>query len=214
MTTVSWTEFMTQVGQGRAIGSFPTDTVPALAAAPNAAAAIYTTKHRPLDKPLILMAGDIATIWDYVSGSDTDRQAWQALMQAYWPGALTLVLPASPLVPTAMNPLQPGTIGVRVPNHGLARAILRHTGPLATTSANLAGQPALQDMAAIDQTFPNVLQLSDDALTALAMPPDQCQSSGTASTIVQWQQGDWQILRQGAVILPPTIRQAAPRSIQ
>jgi L-threonylcarbamoyladenylate synthase len=214
MTTVSWTEFITQVGQGSAIGSFPTDTVPALAAAPNAAAAIYTTKQRQLDKPLILMAGDIATIWDYVSGSDADRQAWQALMQDYWPGALTLVLPASPLVPTAMNPLQPGTIGLRIPDHALARAILRETGPLATTSANLTGEPALLDMTAIDQTFPTVLQLSDDALTTHAMPPNQCPSCGTASTIVQWQHGGWQILRQGAVILPPTIRQAAPRSIQ
>jgi L-threonylcarbamoyladenylate synthase len=213
MSAVSFEEFVAQIKQG-AIGSFPTDTVPALAAAPTAAAAIYATKHRPLDKPLILMAGELTAIWDYVSGSKADRQVWQALMQDYWPGALTLVLPASERIPLAMNPQQPGTIGVRVPNHGLARTILHHTGPLATTSANLAGQAALQDMAAIDQTFPTVLQLSDAALKILAIPPDQCQSSGTASTIVQWQRHGWTILRQGAVILPSTIRQAAPRSIQ
>lgn len=213
MSAVSFEELVAQIQQG-AIGSFPTDTVPALAATPSAAAAIYTTKHRPLNKPLILMAGEIEAIWDYVGGSAADRQTWQALMQTDWPGALTLVLPASERIPLAMNPHQPGTIGVRVPNHGLARTILRHTGPLATTSANLAGQPALQEMATIAQTFPTVYQLSDAALTALAIPPNQCQSSGTASTIVQWQRHGWTILRQGAVILPPTIRQAAPRSIQ
>jgi L-threonylcarbamoyladenylate synthase len=209
MPAVSFAEFITQIQTG-AIGSFPTDTVPALAAAPNAAAAIYQLKQRPLDKPLILMAAEIDDVWDYLSGSVVDRASWRSLMQDYWPGALTLVLPASDRVPPAMQ--SPGTIGVRIPNHDLARAILRHTGPLATTSANLAGQPALLDMGTIGQTFPSVLQLAADE--ALSIAPDRASGSGTASTIVQWQGNHWQILRQGAVILPATCRQPAPRSIQ
>jgi L-threonylcarbamoyladenylate synthase len=209
MPAVSFAEFITQIQTG-AIGSFPTDTVPALAAAPNAAAAIYQLKQRPLDKPLILMAAEIDDVWDYLSGSVVDRASWRSLMQDYWPGALTLVLPASDRVPPAMQ--SPGTIGVRIPNHDLARAILRHTGPLATTSANLAGQPALLDLGAIGQTFPSVLQLGADEARSIA--PDRASGSGTASTIVQWQGNHWQILRQGAVILPATCRQPAPRSIQ
>jgi L-threonylcarbamoyladenylate synthase len=202
MTTVSWDEFVTKVEPGRAIGSFPTDTVPALAAAPIAAAQIYSIKQRQPDKPLILMGADPAQLWDYVQGSVADREIWRAMMATYWPGALTLVLPASELVPAAMNPSQPGTIGLRIPNHDLARAILRATGPLATTSANLAGAPALVDMMAIDQAFPSVLQLTMGAIGALNLPTSPTSGSGTASTVIAWQQGDWQILRQGAVILP------------
>ncbi len=202
MTTTSWTEFVTQVGGGQAIGSFPTDTVPALAAAPIAAAQIYAIKQRQPDKPLILMGADPEQLWDYVEGIAADRAIWQALMATYWPGALTLVLPASRLVPPAMHPLQPGTIGLRIPDHALARAILRKTGPLATTSANLTGEPALLDMAAIAQAFPSVLQLSDSAIAALDLAIAPQTGSGTASTVVAWQNGGWQILRQGAVILP------------
>jgi L-threonylcarbamoyladenylate synthase len=202
MTTVTWAEFVTQVGAGQAIGSFPTDTVPALAAAPAAAAKIYSIKQRQPDKPLILMGADPEPLWDYVQGSAADRAIWRTMMTTYWPGALTLVLPASELVPTAMNPLQRGTIGLRIPNHDLARAILRATGPLATTSANLTGEPALVEMAAIDQAFPSVLQLSADAIGALNLPTSPLSGSGTASTVIVWRNGDWEILRQGAVILP------------
>jgi L-threonylcarbamoyladenylate synthase len=102
--------------------------------------------------------------------------------------------------------LQPGTIGLRIPNHDLARAILRHTGPLATTSANLTGAPALVEMTAIAQHFPSVLQLSDAQIHAAPTS-----GSGTASTVIAWRNGDWQILRQGAVILPTTIRPVAPQ---
>ncbi len=202
MSTVSLAEFVTQVGGGRAIGSFPTDTVPALAAAPIAAAQIYSIKQRQPDKPLILMGAEPEQLWDYVQGSATDREIWRTIMATHWPGALTLVLPASELVPSAMNPLQPGTIGLRIPNHDLARAILRQTGPLATTSANLTGAPALVDMAAIDQAFPSVLQLSASAIGALNLPTNPPSGSGTASTVIAWRNGDWEILRQGAVILP------------
>lgn len=56
-------------------------------------------------------------------------------------GALTLVLPASDKVPRVMNPQDPTTIGIRVPNHPIARAILAQTGPMATTSVNVSGKP-------------------------------------------------------------------------
>ncbi len=214
MSYVTLTQLVTQVSRGEAIASFPTDTVPALAAIPSIAEQIYTLKQRSLDKPLILLAGDVEALWDYVSGAEAERQIWRSLMQQYFPGALTLVLPASDRVPIAMNPRNPGTIGVRIPNHALARQILRQTGPLATTSANISGQDTLLDMAAIAQAFPSVLQLSDSALQALALPTAPLQSSGTPSTVVQWQTDRWQILRQGAVILPTAILQAEPRSIQ
>jgi L-threonylcarbamoyladenylate synthase len=201
MPTVNWTEFVSAVRQGGAVASFPTDTVPALAAAPIAAAEIYTLKQRQPDKPLILMAGEIDQLWDYLGGSPAEQAIWRSLMAQYWPGALTLVLPATDRVPLAMNPLQPGSVGVRIPDHALARAILRHTGPLATTSANLTGEPALLQMDAIAAAFPTVVQLNNQALADLDLPTQPNAPSPNAPT------GQWQILRQGAVILPGSIHQ-------
>jgi L-threonylcarbamoyladenylate synthase len=195
--------------------SFPTDTIPALAVRPDRADLIYAAKQRPSTKPLILMLGEMAQVWDYVEETGANRQAWERVMAQYWPGALTLVLPASGRVPVGMNPQTSGTIGVRVPNHEVARRILRETGPLATTSVNRSGQPALLDRAAIAAEFPEVLQLSDSALAALqgavveslvessSVESSSVESSslGQPSTVIQWAQTDWLLLRQGAVVL-------------
>ena len=67
MTQVSIAELVAGVNEGRVV-SFPTDTVPALAALPEKAESIFTVKQRSLDKPLILMAADSEQIWDFVQG--------------------------------------------------------------------------------------------------------------------------------------------------
>jgi L-threonylcarbamoyladenylate synthase len=200
MTQVTFVELVEAARSGSHRISFPTETVPALAARPDRAALIYAAKQRPDHKPLILMLGEIEQVWDYVTGGAVERQTWQRIMTQYWPGALTLVLPASDRVPLSMNPTESGTIGLRVPNHGLARRMLRATGPLATTSVNRSGQPALLDRAAIATEFPEVLQLSDEALVAL-QEPIASTSAGQPSTVIQWTQGGWKLLRQGAVVL-------------
>jgi L-threonylcarbamoyladenylate synthase len=170
--------------------SFPTDTVPALATLPARAELIFTAKQRSQDKPLILMLGDIADIWQYTNGTDRELAIWQEIADRYLPGALTLVLPASDRIPAVMNPLGNRTIGLRVPAHDLARSILRKTGALATTSANLSGQPPLLTMAEIQTNFPQVIGLDID--------PD-LSSMGQPSTVIQWCDLGWQVLRQGAV---------------
>lgn len=183
--------------------SFPTDTVPALAARPEQAGSIFLTKQRPADKPLILMGATLADLWDYVAGSPQERAIWQALAETYWPGALTLVLPASGRVPRAMNPLDPRTIGVRIPDHGTARQILSQTGCLATTSANLSGQLPLVDMAVIAKAFPDVWVLDSAPLPILAQT-----GSGSPSTVAQWTGEGWHILRQGSVKLNAALNAA------
>jgi L-threonylcarbamoyladenylate synthase len=202
MSYVSLSELVTGALSRQALISFPTDTVPALAAHPVAAPLIYEAKQRQWDKPLILMAAEIDDFWEYIQGSAAEQACWRSLMQHYFPGALTLVLPASPRVPLAMHPESPDTIGVRVPDHDLARLILRQTGPLATTSANRSGQPALLSMEAIAAKFPEVLQLSEQALLELSVDPSGWPASGVPSTVIQWCDGGWRLLRQGAVILP------------
>jgi L-threonylcarbamoyladenylate synthase len=171
--------------------SFPTDTVPALATIPVQAELIYAAKQRSLDKPLILMAGRSEDLWDYVQGSDIEYQIWQKVVNQYWPGALTLVLPASDKIPTVMNPTAPTTIGIRVPNNPVAQTILIETGPMATTSANLSGQPALETKTEIEIQFPEVLTLESTEYQGLGIP----------STVAKWTGCNWQILRQGSIKL-------------
>lgn len=169
--------------------SFPTDTVPALATIPTQAELIYAAKQRSLDKPLILMAAKGEDLWDYVQGSESEYKIWQKVVNKYWPGALTLVLPASDKVPKVMNPTDTITIGIRVPNHTVAQTILAQTGPMATTSVNLSGQPALQTLAEIETHFPEVLTLTSTEYQGLGIP----------STVAKWMGNDWQILRQGVI---------------
>lgn len=186
--------------------SFPTDTVPALAARPDCASLIFEAKQRSPTKPLILMAASADDLWGYVQGSDRERQIWQFVADQFWPGALTLVLPASDRLPPEVNPLDPTTIGIRVPNRAIARHLLSKTGPLATTSVNRSGEPPLTSIDAINQAFPDVLTLSTSELAELERSLDPSGSasiaaSGVPSTVVRWTAEGWQVVRQGAIQL-------------
>ena len=191
MTLVSQTELIKQAIAGLAV-SFPTDTVPALAVKPEKAALLYQLKQRPETKPLILMGASLDCLLPYVAGTTKERKSWLAIAKSYFPGALTLVLPASDTVPDAMNSTDSRTIGIRVPNNQVARNILRQTGVLATTSANLSGRSSLVTTDAINRVFPQIAILEDSQ-------PTIAKGSGLPSTVVQWTGTDWQILRQGSV---------------
>ncbi|HEY9637482.1 MAG TPA: L-threonylcarbamoyladenylate synthase [Coleofasciculaceae cyanobacterium] len=195
MTQVSMTALITGARSGQLV-SFPTDTVPALAVRPDCSELIFTAKQRSQDKPLILMGASPESLWSFVTGTTAELESWQQVAQQYWPGALTLVLPASGKVPIAMNPADPTTIGVRVPNSSVAIAILSETGPLATTSANRSGEPPLHTTEEIEAHFPNVLTLQPTDLE-LVNPV----TTGVPSTVAKWTGSGWQILRQGSVQL-------------
>lgn len=177
--------------------SFPTDTVPALAVKPESAQVLFEVKKRPPTKPLILMGAAIADLLPYVCGNPKELKLWQELAAQYWPGALTLVLPASDAVPSVMNPTNSQTIGIRIPDNTIALSILKETGVLATTSANISGQAPLLTMGEIAQIFPQVSVYSSQELD-----PKKPQGSGLPSTVVQWTQNSWQLLRQGSLGLP------------
>lgn len=190
MPQVSIADLIAGVRAGCVV-SFPTDTVPALAALPEQADLIFATKQRSQDKPLILMGAKAEDLWAYVMGTEEEWRVWQQVAAQYWAGALTLVLPASDRVPRAMNPTDPTTIGVRVPQSAIAQEILAQTGPLATTSANLSGQPPLETVAEIAAQFPDVLSLQTSDVSGIGVP----------STVAKWTGIGWAILRQGAVVL-------------
>ena len=208
MPQVSMSQWVSDINAGK-LASFPTDTVPALAAQPHQGDRIFAFKQRALTKPLILMAAQWTDLLPYVVGTPSEIDQWQTLTRQHWPGPLTLVLPASDRVPIAINPLQTGTVGIRVPNHPIALALLRQTGALATTSVNRSGEPALLTLTEIEQRFPELLTLSASARSSLskdASSPEPS-SSGTPSTVVQWVSTTrtWQILRQGGVILDSSL---------
>lgn len=192
MTQLPIAAFIAAARSGRLI-SFPTDTVPALAACPDQAPQIFAAKQRQPDKPLILMAASPEALWPYVGGNEQEMQQWQRMAKDYWPGALTLVLPASDRVPPQMNPLNPDSLGIRVPNSKVAQMILQQTGPLATTSINRSGQPALTTIQDINQHFPEVF-------TPLANQwPEPQSSDPLPSTVIKWTGQGWEVLRQGAI---------------
>ena len=186
---VSLNQLITAAQTGNLI-SFPTDTVPALATLPEQANLIFAAKQRSQDKPLILMVGEITDLWQFVQGTAQELSLWQDVANRYFPGALTLVLPASERIPAVMNPLQNQTIGLRVPHCEIARSILLQTGALATTSANLSGESPLLTMAEISDRFPQVFTLDFDS---------ELPSLGQPSTVVKWTSSSWELLRQGAV---------------
>lgn len=207
MVQVSLSTLITAARSGDRIISFPTDTVPALAVRPDCAALIFAAKQRSQAKPLILMGADAADLWPYVQGTAAELQCWQTVVATHWPGALTLVLPASDRLPPQLNPLNPTTVGIRVPNRAIARHILAQTGPLATTSANASGQPPLETLAAIAAQFPQVMtpqpqELDQVEQTLPATSPSPGSVAGTPSTVAQWTGSGWSILRQGSVQLP------------
>ncbi|MEL6815881.1 MAG: L-threonylcarbamoyladenylate synthase [Cyanobacteria bacterium J06598_3] len=214
MPQVSLTQLADVLGRatvaGRSPGSvsepvlacFPTDTVPALAAVPAQADLIYTAKRRTPEKPLILMGASLEDLLPYVEGDADARRCWQALTQQHWPGQLTLVLPASDRTPAALNPMGTGTLGIRVPNHPLALALLTRTGPLATTSANLSGQPPLTKIDDIARVFPTALILPAAATGSATDSAQVAAASGMPSTVALWTgSGQWKILRQGTIQL-------------
>lgn len=195
MTQVSRSTLIAGVRSGQVV-SFPTDTVPALAVRPDCSELVFALKQRSQEKPLILMGDSASSLWPFTSGTTEELAIWQQVAAQHWPGALTLVLPASEKVPDGMNPTNPKTIGMRVPNSEIAIAILSETGPLATTSANRSGEPPLQTFAEIEAQFPDVLTLQASELETVnpATP-------GVPSTVAKWTGYGWEILRQGAVQL-------------
>ncbi len=122
-----------------ALVGLPTETVYGLAADALDAQAvlrIFTAKGRPTFDPLIVHVADVAQAWTVAQPSDRARR----LAEHFWPGPLTLVLPRRDIIPDVVTSGLV-TVGVRVPDHPLARELIRASGrPLAAPSANLFGR--------------------------------------------------------------------------
>lgn len=171
-----------------AIAIFPTDTVYGIGALPQSTAAInriFSLKQRPLDMPLPLLIGDINQV-ELVS--NFQERKMRALAEKFWPGALTLILPdVSPEIDDLIQ--KDGTIAVRCPDHGYIRNLCSLVGPIATTSANLHGEPT----PLLTSEMPKEFEAVD-----LIIDGGQC-SHGTASTIIDLSGDKPNIIRTGPI---------------
>jgi L-threonylcarbamoyladenylate synthase len=119
--------------------AFPTDTVYGIGACAfqkEAIESIYHIKDRSHQKAIPILLADLEDLRDITPPLSSSAER---LAERFWPGALTLVLPLLPSLPDNLSPSP--TIGVRIPDLDSARAMIRVTGPLAATSANLSGEP-------------------------------------------------------------------------
>ncbi len=169
---------------------FPTDTLPAIGCLPKFSNIIYDYKKRDRNKPLILMGSEHKHLVDYVHQSA--KEDYENIASKYWPGALTIVIPASEKQ-TANLTSNDLTLGLRIPNSYMAQSLLKETGPLLTSSANISGFKGSITAEGISLDFPSVKILG---------PIPWEKSSGKASTIIFWKNsGDWRLIREGEVLV-------------
>ena len=169
---------------------FPTDTIPAIGCLPKFSKIIYEFKKRDRNKPLILMGSKYKQLIDYVH--DSARKDFEIIAAKYWPGALTMVIPASEQQNELLTS-KDHTLGLRIPNSSIAQSLIQETGPLLTSSANISGFTGSITAEGIALDFPSIEILG---------PIPWEKSSGKASTIISWKKiGDWRLIREGEVFV-------------
>ena len=173
---------------------FPTETVYALAADATqdiAVQSVYQLKERTTSAPLSLMLPTLESAYEYALFTRSAK----ILARAFWPGPLTLILPQ--VITPATSSLSPlsshinpdlKTIGIRIPKHPVALAILRAFGkPIVATSTNPSGQKEATTTQQIRDYFGDDIYIVDEGIC----------DTGTASTIVDMTVSPPTILRQG-----------------
>jgi L-threonylcarbamoyladenylate synthase len=168
--------------------AFPTDTVygvGSLAFDGVAVESIYAAKDRPLEKAIPILIADIS---DLLKVASSIPESAQRLAARFWPGPLTLVVPRNPGLPGAVSAT--GSVGVRVPDHEVARALLRMAGPMAVTSANISG--------GLNPTTAQEVQVQLGGRIPLILDGGPT-PGGMASTVVDCSGREPQILRQGPI---------------
>lgn len=180
------------VGELRAgkVAALPTETVygvAALPAVPGATDRLFALKGRSADVPLAVLCSDASQALALAEDPGDDVTE---LASSVWPGPLTLVLRRRSGLGYRLG--EPSdTIGVRCPDHDLVRSIADEAGPIATTSANLHGQPT-------PVTAAGVAELFGDGL-ALVIDGGECRGEpSTVLDVVGGVRSTWRVLRQGA----------------
>ena len=178
---------------GGGVVAIPTDTLYGLAADatnPDALEKVYEIKGRPagMALPALVSGWEQAEAVGNVTGGS--RELARALAERYWPGPLTLVLPANPELPPRLT-AGLDTIAVRMPDHAVPLALAAGLGrPITGTSANRSGEPDITDPDELRRCLGGLV----DGMIVSGEPP-----LGTASTIVAVSDRDLTLLRAGVL---------------
>ena len=170
--------------------AFPTDTVyglGSLAFDGKAVESIYIAKDRPIEKAIPVLIGDDDDLENVSNGV---TEVVRRLATQFWPGPLTIIVPKVPALPEAVSATN--TVGVRIPDHPVARALLRSTGPLAVTSANISGQPSPSTAQDVFEQLGGRIELIIDGGTT---------PGGVPSTLVDSTGSEIKVLREGPISL-------------
>jgi L-threonylcarbamoyladenylate synthase len=170
--------------------AFPTDTVyglGALAFDGKAVESIYLAKDRPVEKAIPVLIWDAS---DLEKISDDIPERTRALASRFWPGPLTVLVPKKPTLPESVSAT--ATVAVRVPDHAVARELLRAAGPMAVTSANLSGQASPSTAQEVLAQLNGRIDLILDGGTT---------PGGVPSTLVDCSSNEIKILRAGPITL-------------
>lgn len=177
-----------RVLRAHGVVGFPTDTLYGLAADPRsevALARLMSLKGRAADKTVALIAASL----DQARAVAVIEGAALILARRFWPGPLTLVVPARPGLAEGVRS-STGRVGIRVPAHGVAQALALAFGcPITATSANASGAPATADPDEVTRQLPALEWIIDVGRLA----------GGPPSTLVQVEGGHVEVLREGAV---------------
>jgi L-threonylcarbamoyladenylate synthase len=168
--------------------AFPTDTVygvGALTFDEKAVESIYAAKERPVEKAIPVLLGDAADIG--LVAEEVPVFA-SKLIARFWPGPLTVLVPKKPSLPEVVSATS--TVGVRVPDHEVARSLLRLAGPMAVTSANISSRTSPQTAQEVyEQLGGRIALILDGGRTP----------GGVPSTLVDCTGAEIQILREGPI---------------
>ncbi len=173
---------------------FPTDTLYGLAGIinENSLQKIYAAKQRPEEKAIPVLVGSLDQLDQLTT---IVKPEVLALMHAFWPGALTLVLQKKEGLPASLSPY-PG-LAVRMPDHPFALSLLQQSGPLAVTSANISGG---QNPSTAEEVYAQL-----NGRVALILDGGR-HPGGKASTIVDCQAEEPQLLREGPIPFEDILR--------
>jgi L-threonylcarbamoyladenylate synthase len=175
---------------GGGVVALPTDTVYGLAAEVSHAAAVetvFTLKDRPRTRALPVLVDSVDQI-SYLGAVWGDSA--QKLADAFWPGALTIVVAVPHELATVLGSVN-DTVGFRIPDDDVVRRMIAVIGPLAVTSANLHGEMACHSAYEVRDMFASKRDLVGVV--------DGGERSGDVSTVVDLTGGSWTILREGAI---------------
>jgi L-threonylcarbamoyladenylate synthase len=168
--------------------AFPTDTVygvGALVFDEKTVESIYAANERPVEKAIPVLIGDAV---DLNQVADEIPMSAARLIARFWPGPLTVLVPKKSSLPTVVSATS--TVGVRVPDHELARSLLGLAGPMAVTSANISSQPSPTTAEEVlTQLGSRIAMILDGGRTP----------GGVPSTLVDCTGDEIQILREGPI---------------